>query len=36
LNVLVHPQTGDSLKDHTDHATWLGEPATLKVEMFRK
>ena len=36
LNVLVHPQTGDSLEDHTVHATWLGEPAKLNLEMFGK
>jgi DOPA 4,5-dioxygenase len=36
LNVLVHPQTGNSLEDHTTHASWLGEPAKLNLSMFRK
>ena len=36
LNVLVHPQTGDSLKDHTTHATWLGEAAKLNLDIFRR
>ena len=25
LAVLVHPETGDDLADHTSHALWLGE-----------
>lgn len=25
LVVLVHPETGDAVADHTDHALWLGE-----------
>ena len=35
LDVLVHPQTGDSLTDHTDHALWLGNKFDLNVGMFR-
>ena len=35
LSVLVHGLTGDDLADHTDHAYWLGEPALLKLEVFR-
>ena len=35
LDVLVHPQTGDSLTDHTDHALWLGNKFNLNVGMFR-
>ncbi len=34
-SVLVHPNIDDGLKDHTDHAMWLGEPVPLKLEMFR-
>lgn len=34
LSVLVHPQTGDDLKDHTGHALWLGEKKPLKTEVF--
>jgi len=35
LNVLVHPSTGDSLADHTTHASWLGEPSELNLDRFR-
>ena len=35
LNVLVHPVTGNHLEDHTTHASWLGEPARLKLEIFK-
>lgn len=36
LNVLVHADTGDALTDHTTHASWLGEPATLDLTHFRE
>jgi aromatic ring-cleaving dioxygenase len=36
LDVFVHGLTGDDLADHTTHASWLGEPAELKLEMFRR
>lgn len=36
LIVFTHPQTGDDLKDHTDHAIWMGDALDLNVEMFRK
>lgn len=32
LNILVHPETGDDLADHTHHALWLGTPLALKLE----
>ncbi|MCV6612662.1 MAG: DOPA 4,5-dioxygenase family protein [Amphritea sp.] len=35
LSVLVHAQTGDDLKDHTDYAYWLGDSVPLKLDMFR-
>lgn len=31
LSVLVHPETGDDLADHTRHAMWLGEAVPLDV-----
>jgi len=34
LTVLVHAQTGNALEDHTTHASWLGEPATLDLSQF--
>ena len=36
LDVLVHGLTGNDLKDHTDHAAWLGDESALNLEMFRK
>jgi DOPA 4,5-dioxygenase len=35
LDVLVHPETGDNLTDHTAHALWLGNKLELNVDMFR-
>ncbi len=35
LDVFVHGLTGDDLADHTLHASWLGDEAVLKLEMFR-
>ena len=34
LDVLVHPDTGDDLADHTRHAMWLGERLPLDVSAF--
>lgn len=35
LTVFVHGLSGDAIEDHTTHATFLGEPATLNLEVFR-
>jgi len=32
LTVLLHEQTGDALRDHTDGASFLGETVTLRLE----
>ncbi len=32
LDVLVHPETGDDLVDHRDHAMWMGERLPLRLE----
>ncbi|CAI5760047.1 unnamed protein product [Candida verbasci] len=32
LSVLIHPQTGDDLTDHTSSALWLGDKLPLIVE----
>ncbi len=34
LTVLVHGMTDNPLKDHTEHASWLGEPVVLNLGMF--
>ena len=35
LVVLVHPETGDDLADHRDHAIWLGASRPLDLRMFQ-
>ncbi len=32
LDVFVHPNTGDALRDHRDCAVWLGRAYVLKLE----
>ncbi|NEQ42859.1 MAG: DOPA 4,5-dioxygenase family protein [Leptolyngbya sp. SIOISBB] len=34
LTVLVHGLTGNDLADHTEHASWLGEPVPLNLSIF--
>ena len=34
LVVLVHPETGDDLRDHRDHAIWMGEVVALDLSIF--
>lgn len=36
LSILVHADTGHDLKDHTDFASWLGEPLVLNLSLFQK
>lgn len=36
LNVLVHPETGDEMKDHSEHAMWMGEIRPLDMSIFNK
>ena len=31
LTVFVHAETGDALKDHTDHVLWLGSSEALNL-----
>ena len=35
LTVLVHPETGDDVADHTGHAIWLGEILDLDIDTLR-
>ena len=35
LNILIHGLTGNDLEDHTDNASWLGEPQQLKLDIFK-
>lgn len=32
LNILVHPETGNDLQDHTENAMWLGNKLDLDLE----
>jgi aromatic ring-cleaving dioxygenase len=34
LTVLLHPETGNDLLDHTAHAAWLGDALPLRLEVF--
>ena len=36
LDVFVHGLSGDELKDHTDHAYWLGREWPLDLRQFQK
>jgi aromatic ring-cleaving dioxygenase len=36
LVVLVHPETGDELRDHTEHAVWMGAVRPLDTTIFAK
>ena len=34
LDVFIHPNTGDALRDHRDHALWIGRSHALHLSMF--
>lgn len=34
LTILVHGLTGDDIKDHTAHASWLGNEVPLNLSVF--
>jgi DOPA 4,5-dioxygenase len=35
LDILVHPETGDDVTDHTAHALWLGEKLDLNISFLQ-
>ena len=35
LTILVHPESGDALADHTDHAIWMGDMLKINKEVFK-
>jgi DOPA 4,5-dioxygenase len=35
LAVLVHPETDDAYRDHSEHAAWLGEKLPLNLDVLR-
>ena len=36
LSALIHPNTGEDERDHTQRATWMGQPYPLQTGMLRK
>ena len=34
LTIFIHGNTGDGLKDHQDHAIWMGEMLDLNLSIF--
>lgn len=36
LTILIHPLTGNDFLDHTDYASWMGEPQALNLDVFTK
>lgn len=36
LSILVHPNMGDDLLGHTQHAMWIGEKLSLKLIRFEE
>ncbi len=34
LTIFIHPETGDALADHRDHALWMGEMLELNLGLF--
>ncbi len=36
LSALIHPNTGDDVRDHTQRATWMGAPVPLNLRALRE
>ena len=36
LDILVHPETGDDVADHTAHSLWLGEKLALNIDFLQR
>ena len=35
LTIFIHANTGDDLKDHTEHTIWMGKMEPLNLGMFK-
>lgn len=35
-SVLIHPNTNDAYRDHTERVTWIGQPWPLNTELLKK
>jgi aromatic ring-cleaving dioxygenase len=36
ISVLVHPNTDDAYRDHTELASWMGNPWPLNTDILRR
>ncbi len=36
LTIFLHPETGDDLIDHAEHALWIGRQQVLNLEQFKR
>ena len=36
LSALMHPNTDEEERDHTQRATWMGQPLPLNLRLFKK
>jgi aromatic ring-cleaving dioxygenase len=36
LSALIHPNTDEAERDHTQRATWMGQPLPLNLRMFKQ
>ncbi|WP_017315064.1 DOPA 4,5-dioxygenase family protein [Mastigocladopsis repens] len=36
LDILVHPETGDDVKDHMENSLWLGEKLELNIDFLQR
>lgn len=36
LSALIHPNTNEEERDHTQRATWMGQPLPLNLKLFKK
>jgi len=36
LSALIHPNTDEEERDHTQRATWMGNPLPLNLKLFKK
>ena len=36
LSAMIHPNTGDEYRDHTQRATWMGTPWPVNLRLFQE
>ena len=35
LTIFIHPETGDEIKDHTEHAIWMGAIMEIDISVLK-